>query len=51
VGRAHRRRRIALHLPRRNRGRYELPKQTDRDNVQDFLGYLGGIALGWIIVG
>jgi hypothetical protein len=30
--------------------RYELPPQTTKDNVQDFLGYLGGIALAWLVI-
>jgi hypothetical protein len=29
---------------------FELPKQTFRDNTQDFCGYLGGIALAWCIL-
>ena len=29
---------------------FEIPKQTFRDNAGDFLGYLGGIALSWIIL-
>jgi hypothetical protein len=28
----------------------EQPKQTFIMNTQDFCGYLGGIALGWIII-
>jgi hypothetical protein len=29
---------------------FEIPKQTFRDNTEDFAGYLGGIALAWLIV-
>jgi hypothetical protein len=29
----------------------ERPVQSTKDNVQDFVGYLGGIALAWILIG
>jgi hypothetical protein len=29
---------------------YELPVQTFKENTQDFMGYLGGLALGWIVL-
>ena len=30
--------------------RYELPPQSTKDNVQDFVGYLGGISLAWLVI-
>lgn len=30
---------------------FETPKQTFKDNTQDFLGYLAGMALVWIVIG
>lgn len=29
---------------------FEIPKQTFRNNTEDFAGYLGGIALAWAII-
>jgi hypothetical protein len=29
---------------------FERPKQSWKDNTQDFLGYLGGIGLAWVVV-
>jgi hypothetical protein len=31
--------------------RFEIPKQTAWDGVKDFLGYLGGLALAWAVIG
>jgi uncharacterized membrane protein YedE/YeeE len=28
---------------------YELPKQTFKDNTEDFLGYCAGMAVGWAV--
>lgn len=30
--------------------RYELPRQTTADNVGDFAGYCGGLALAWGVI-
>jgi hypothetical protein len=29
---------------------YELPKQTTKDNVGDFLGYVAGLLLAWLVI-
>ena len=29
---------------------FEIPKQSFKDNAEDFLGYLGGVVLGWAII-
>lgn len=29
---------------------FERPKQTFKDNTQDFVGYLGGIGLAWAVI-
>ncbi len=29
---------------------FELPKQTWKDNTQDFAGYVGGVALAWGVI-
>lgn len=30
---------------------FELPKQTFKDNTEDFVGYLGGLLLAWAVIG
>jgi hypothetical protein len=30
---------------------FEVPRQTSKDDWEDFLGYLAGIALAWAVIG